>query len=71
MSMNTDTVTATTSLSFRLFMGAVGVMVIGWGIAYGYATYQGDQCTKSTTARIESIQARMAAVGQSLAAQRK
>ena len=47
------------SISYRIFLVAVGIVMVGWGIAYGYANYQGDQCTESVNARLDSIKARV------------
>ena len=46
-------------ISYRIFLVVVGIVMVGWGIANGYANYQGDQCTESVTARLDSIKARV------------
>lgn len=51
---------APNNIGYRLFMGAVGVLMLGWTIAYGYANYQSDECLKSANTRIESIRTHMA-----------
>jgi hypothetical protein len=42
-------------------MGAVGVLMLGWAIAFAYAEYKGDQCVTSANARLESLTARTGA----------
>jgi hypothetical protein len=49
------------NMSYRLFMGAVGVIMLGWGIAFAYAEYQSDQCVTSANARLEGLTARTGA----------
>lgn len=47
------------SISYRIFMVVVGVVMIGWGIAYGFANYEGDQCIHSLQVRLDSIKVRI------------
>ncbi|TYO63058.1 hypothetical protein FXV83_29580 [Bradyrhizobium hipponense] len=50
---------APNNMRYGLFMGAVGILMIGWTIAYGYANYQSDECLKSAKTRIDSIRTHM------------
>jgi len=43
---------------YQSLVCVVAVALTGWGIAYGYATYQGDQCNQSFNDRNQSLQVR-------------
>ena len=55
---------------YRVFMAIVGVLMLGWAIAYGYANYQADQCIQGVQARLDSLKARVDA-GKTTTDQRK
>jgi hypothetical protein len=49
-------------IPYRIFMTAVAVIMLGSGIAYGYANYKGDECIRSTHTRLDAIKARIDAM---------
>jgi hypothetical protein len=46
---------------YQIFMATVGVVMLGTGIAFGYATFQGDQCFEKANARIDRMNAKIEA----------
>jgi hypothetical protein len=49
----------TSSLTFKILQILSGVVMIGWGVAYGYENYRGDRCTESFNQLFESNQLRI------------
>jgi hypothetical protein len=53
---------AAKSAVYSIFQLVLAFALIGWGIAYGYANYQGDDCTETFNALSASNQARVNSV---------
>jgi cell division protein FtsB len=51
-----------TRTTYAILQILSGVAMIGWGVAYGYENYRGDQCIASFDQLSESTDARMAAL---------
>lgn len=43
--------------SYGIFMGVYGVLMIGWGVAYGIENYKGDRCRETVRVRIDAMNA--------------
>jgi hypothetical protein len=57
--------------TYRIFMSVFGVVMIAWGIAYGYATYNYDQCARRGTENIQSLQVQIDALESAKASGQK
>jgi hypothetical protein len=42
---------------YGIFMGVYGVLMIGWGVAYGIENYKGDECRETVRVRIDAMNA--------------
>ena len=56
----------THTIPYTIFMVVVGVMMVCWGIAYGYANYEGDQCFQTLQSRLDSVKARIDAAERTI-----
>ena len=48
-------------LAHNIFMLVVGIFLIGFGIAYGFASYRTDNCMQSVQNRLDSAKTRIEA----------
>jgi hypothetical protein len=48
-----------TDRAYKLFLATSGVLLLGWGLAYGYETYRYNACSEIANARIATLNARI------------
>jgi hypothetical protein len=46
-------------LAYRRLMLAVGVVLIGGGVAYGFANYKFDQCSSDLLVRMDALKVKV------------
>ena len=52
--------------AYRTFLAIAGILMFGWGIAYGFETYRYNECSETARVRINKMNAQIDEARKSL-----